>query len=418
MPTPFTDCSGPTQLLFLAGPLHFLGYEYALPWTWIAAASAATGILLLAGTWWRRHARQRAPGACRCPRCKYDLRGTFERSGFPLRCSECALDIASEQGLIKPFPVRWLIGLAVLLFVAAHVTALWPQVRRHGWARLVPTTVLVVRPMNVTAWTDRQLRADPVGIGELARRFNEGELWAWQERLLFKRIEVSCNAQDAGAAEWPEASTRVRIHHVAPLAHDEVELYDMIDLFGGLIGPAWLDEGGNVTGGFAISGHFVVGGTTRFHAEIEELLSVLRDPRVIEPPWPRPYRPPENPRAIQIFGEYPTGFLANLRAARAVSIEALRCAGPNLDDRVTEEELNACGRAGFGLLDELRSPLSQRWAADAVGDDQHGWPGIRELLALIAAWGTSTGGELDFDFDGVIGQGDLEAILTASSSGA
>ena len=83
--------------------------------------------------------------------------GVVRETAYPLRCSECALEIASEHVLTTPRLGWRLPGVALLLFTVAYCPAIWPEIRQDGWTRLVPSTVLVLQPMDVTAWTDVRL---------------------------------------------------------------------------------------------------------------------------------------------------------------------------------------------------------------------------------------------------------------------
>ena len=329
--------------------------------------------------------------------------------------------------------------------------------------RLVPSTVLVLQPMDVDAWTDAQLGLSkspmipPVLQKELSRRLNGGEVWSWQEWILFKRVERACRARadygitalqydmavrlektrvNAGEEEtraqrlvrlaasadvpflvdweslsadgwreddlvqateingtvahaleqlcdseswgsnawWDitpegvvvagrsrEASTsRARIYDVSAFSCDSDDSSQLIDLIGEIIEPGdWINNGGTVNAAFKVSDHLVVVATTRVHFEIERLLDNLRDAVSAEPPLIRPHRPLGNPRAFRIESEYVTGLLDHLRLARSIPVESLRSAGPILDYGVTEDELNACDRGAFGLLDTLRRSSSQ-----------------------------------------------------------
>ena len=61
----------------------------------------------------------------------------------------------------------------------------------------------------------------------------------------------------------------------------------------------------------------------------------------------------ENPRVVT-EGGCPTGMLDDLRFVRSIPMEAIRRAGPSFDDGVTEQELDACNRGAFGVLDMVR----------------------------------------------------------------
>ncbi len=185
-----------------SGFFRRLGYTHDVRFAWAASAIAAFGILLVTWAWFRHRWRQRGRVAYQCPRCRYDLRGIVQDKAYPWQCSECALDITSEHVLTTPRRGRRLPGIALLLFTAAYLTVIWPEVQRDGWTRLVPSTVLVLQPMDVTAWTDARLGpfrslVRPLSLPDtLVARLYRGDLWSWQEWLLFKRIERSCRARE------------------------------------------------------------------------------------------------------------------------------------------------------------------------------------------------------------------------------
>ncbi|MHC4981498.1 MAG: hypothetical protein ACYTGT_21175 [Planctomycetota bacterium] len=437
--------------------LQLLGYEYDARFTWSAAALVALGVLLATWPWLPARWRRLGKIARVCPRCNYDLRGIAEEAAFPLTCAECGLELESQRLLGKAPPTRRLLGIAALVVVAAHVTALWPQVGRVGWKRLIPSTVLVLQPMDVGEWTEAHLGLGTgpgkplVGRGELSRRLNSRELWSWQEWVLFKRVERSCRARDdygimasqydvavalhttpasaedeetiarrlvrlAGSAdvpflvEWERLSvegldggdlvppaevnatvaraleqllvlddwlaqgswdittegvvvtglghvastSRCRVYEVSDLTRNPEDSVGLVYLIKECADPDnWIGRGGTVNAAFGVSDHVVVVATTRTHLQIEEILDDLRDAVAAEPPSVPSYAGIENPRVVT-EGGCPTGMLDDLRFVRSIPMEALRRAGPSFDDGVTEQELDACNRGAFGVLDMVR----------------------------------------------------------------
>ncbi len=454
----FVSWFAQTLIVPKIGFFERLGYVHDPRFARAASALAALGILLMVWTWFRRRWRRRKRVAYQCPRCHYDLRGIVREAAYPLRCSECALDIGSEHVLTTPRRGWRLPGVALLLFIAAYLTTIWPEVQRDGWTRLVPSTVLVLQPMDVATWPPARRRWMSFRVTRrsppeaLARRLYLGSLWPWQEWLLFKRIERSYRARDnygitpaqydmavrlyttpadapddetfAGrlacladstgidflidweslkadgwrgddlvqpfqvrttvadeldrllysgstyeAAYWditPDgvlvadksraASTRrARLYDVSLLVNDSFGEVELAHLVEGVINPRdWASRGGSVNALFGIADHLVVLATTRVHFQVEHLLDNLTDAPAATPRSVRPHPPLSNPRAFPVKSEYALGILDYLRIERTISIEALRAAGPTLDDGVTAEELDACDRAAFGLLDRLR----------------------------------------------------------------
>ncbi len=205
--------------------------------------------------------------------------------------------------------------------------------------------------MDVGTWTEAQWGRNrppqPAAIPgkELTRRLNNAKLWSWQEWILLKRVERACAAR--------VLADSARIYDVSDLPDNAIRYLDLIRLITSDIAPGdWVDHGGSVNAVFAVSNHLVILATTLAHFEIEQLLDNLRD-AVAAPLIQRPLLF-DNPRALTIKSPYATGLLDYLRAQRTISTESLRAAGPSFADGVTEQELDACDRAAFGLLDRMR----------------------------------------------------------------
>lgn len=436
---------GPEQLT-LVGLLRDIGYSYHPMFTWAAASLVAAGILLAVWAWFGDQWRRRGRTEYSCPGCNYDLRGVIQGSTFPLTCSECAVAIESRRAMNRPRRAWKLLVLSVLVLVAAHYTARGPEVRNGGWVRLIPSTLLVLQPMDVEAWIDARFGPDIFPAGgtvpevELARRLSKGGLGAWQEWILFKRVERACHARDdygitsaqyetarilrttpanatreETAAErlaglsiaagipfridwvslgterlrangvvqptdphatiadaldglcdelWPryaywdispegvvlssrQPTVRSRIYDVSGMAIERAGDLGLVDM---VAEDGWINHVA-----LTVSDHLVVVAATKTHLKLEQLLIDLRKVIEAEPPFTRPYRVVGDARTFDLESDdYYLGLLDHVRAARSVSIEALRTGAPTLADGVTEDELDACGRAAFGLLDTLR----------------------------------------------------------------
>ncbi len=437
--------------LTLIGVLLRLGYVYDPFFTWAAASLVAMGILLATWAWFRDQWWRRGRFETLCPGCNYDLRGIIETSSYPLTCSECAVTIESPRTLTRPRRAWKYIRLSVLIFVVAHYTARGPDVRIGGWVRIVPSTVLVLQPMDVVSWIENRLGPGRLPVpgstpeSELDRRLRIGALWSWQEWILFKRIERVCLARDdygissaqyetadilrstsadatrqettadrlaglAGTADvtflidwasleaaelraddfvqpvdpyasiaaaldelcnepWPgyaywdiapdgvvvggpsrpQTTIRSRIYDISALVINRGHGLALMDL---LTEDQWINNAA-----FMVAGRLVVVASTKGHIEFERLLVNLQKASEAEPPFMRPCRMLGNPRSVDLESEYFLGALDYFRVARSVSIESLRSAGPTFRDGVTPDELDACGRAAFGLLDTVRSSL-------------------------------------------------------------
>ncbi len=436
---------GPERLT-LVGLLRDIGYNYHPMFTWTAASLVAAGVLLAVWAWFGDQWRRRGRTEYSCPGCNYDLRGVLEGATFPLTCSECAVAIKSTRAMNRPRRVWKLLVLSVLVLVAAHYTARGPEVSSGGWVRLMPSTLLVLQPMDVAAWIDAQFgpgRLPVVGTApevELARRLRRSGLWPWQEWILFKRVERVCRARDdfgitsaqydtanvlratqanatreetaaarlAGLStaagvpfriDWESLGTeQLQVHELVQPTEPYATIAEALDglcdeLWPGyaywdispegvvvsgrqatlrswiydisalgidrIHGPAFIDlvnKDGWImnSGAFEVSNHLVVLTTSKAHLELELVLFNLRKASEAEPPFTRPHRVVGDARTFTLESDYFLGILDHFRIARSVSIEALRTGAPTLADGVTEDELDACGRAAFGFLDTLR----------------------------------------------------------------
>jgi hypothetical protein len=156
----------------------------------------------------------RARGRRRCPRCWYTMDGVPS-----LQCPECGRTAKRKTRLFKTRR-RYSRALAASLLSLLGLIALYTSgAIRLGWARALPSTALVaLSPIDLGAWdtsrqsTNRSPRyftsgapgqtPTPAGIlawkqllsEELIRRIKDDELWAWQARLLARRITLAGRA--------------------------------------------------------------------------------------------------------------------------------------------------------------------------------------------------------------------------------
>ncbi len=134
-------------------------------------------------------------GRLRCPKCWYDM-----RESPSLTCSECGHTVARARKLRKTRR-RWRWGLIALpLFAAAIAAGLTPQVKREGWASLVPTTVLILYlPHMKGDW-------DPAAHQLLQRSgqpFGSNTGWSdWQWRLLAHVCLMGDSERPPGSKAW------------------------------------------------------------------------------------------------------------------------------------------------------------------------------------------------------------------------
>lgn len=110
-----------------------------------------------------------------------------------LLCPECGGAAKSERALRRTRR-RWrwaLVGLIAL--PGAYLTWSAPRVARAGWVGLAPTTALIwwVGEYEAPEVYANQTMSKPTGWAEeLARRFDNEEMWAWQFRWMMLRLDA------------------------------------------------------------------------------------------------------------------------------------------------------------------------------------------------------------------------------------
>jgi hypothetical protein len=98
----------------------------------------------LRGLFWDR-AGFRGRAALRCRKCWYDLTGSpGDIKDGPIVCSECGKKHESRRALRKTRRSRRAFMVMMLVLLLAYGAVAMPRVQRHGWAGLVPETVLVL----------------------------------------------------------------------------------------------------------------------------------------------------------------------------------------------------------------------------------------------------------------------------------
>lgn len=167
-----------------------------MDWAWYIGASLAgmIGVSLLP---WSLFA-DRSRGRLRCPRCWYQIAPRVET--LPITCPECGRCVAKMHHLRRTHR-RWRWALvAVFTCVIASALGAAPAVRRSGWARYAPTTVLIL------VYSHADSPGDEV-IKQLDRRFKVNENWGvvesvnlrpWQETLLAKQCAAVLRDESAG----------------------------------------------------------------------------------------------------------------------------------------------------------------------------------------------------------------------------
>jgi hypothetical protein len=164
-------------------------------WVWWGAAIglgvAGLGLLAWSLAWDRSRGRQR------CPRCWYAMDGVPAQDG-QRRCPECGR-LARRERSLRGTRRRWRwAAAACVLLLAAAVCRVVPRAQREGWLRVVPTTVLLLAPVDVVGPVLDPLRVggeqphwpswDWDVCGELKMRAETERMRDWQDRLLGWRV--------------------------------------------------------------------------------------------------------------------------------------------------------------------------------------------------------------------------------------
>lgn len=169
--------------------------------------------------------KDRSRGRRRCPRCWYDM------GGVPgLTCPECGRPAKAERRLFRTRR-RWRrAAVAIVVVLAGWGTTAIPELR-HGWERLIPTTVLVLisdplprstaaaLPVVVGApaaptLAPRRGPTTPANLSASERLTNEawtrivsGNAWAWQSQHFISRVlreaKVGPDQFASIPAAWP-----------------------------------------------------------------------------------------------------------------------------------------------------------------------------------------------------------------------
>lgn len=270
------------------------------PWIGITIL-ALTGIALTYRALWWDRARRGGALRHRCPACWY------ARGDDLTRCPECGHVPRSARDLRRTRRSWRAFVLAVLCFALAWSAVIW---RRTGrLTSLIPSTALVVMPMDAYDWYESVHTSAPLGPAqdELARRAESGELWTWQERILVERILDNAGRQDRAwrgdargqngdprsgrllfgvhdAIEFLPAP-RDRVQDLPPGCFDEPsELSDrerawdeLIQVLESIVFPdTWMDNGGTQGSMWLLGDRLAVLHTREAHDAIHRLLAEMR----------------------------------------------------------------------------------------------------------------------------------------------
>lgn len=139
-------------------------------------------IAALLALWWSL-LRDRARGRARCNHCWYDLTtlAPSDPAAPAPTCPECGRRARTIRRLYRTRR-RWgLAAVGFLLLLSAPVLALWPAVRRDGFWRTMPTTVVLFAESILG-----ERAGSPVTV-ERHYRFTRGGHADWQWRALASR---------------------------------------------------------------------------------------------------------------------------------------------------------------------------------------------------------------------------------------
>ncbi len=169
---------------------------------WLLAGLAFAG---LAWALFSDAVRQRFRRYRRCPKCWFDLSHTAG-----LRCNECGYLAGTERSLHRFRTRRCMAVLSLLLLIAADQVRRIPDIRDHGWAAAVPTTVLIYlvpakltlqppTPDSFANVKDAPWWKPPRWLDSLYRslrgRVGRNEVWGWQRTILVTRCLERTNTE-------------------------------------------------------------------------------------------------------------------------------------------------------------------------------------------------------------------------------
>lgn len=163
-------------------------------WVWWSAAiglgAAGLGLVVWALAW------DRSRGRLRCPRCWYEMGDVPAEDGGGRRCPECG-SVARRERSLKRTRRRWRWALAgCLVLLGAEFCRVTPRAMREGWLSVVPTTVLLLAPVDVVGpGLDSRYPPEPkrpewlqAMHEELDDRLGESPLAGWQDGILGWRV--------------------------------------------------------------------------------------------------------------------------------------------------------------------------------------------------------------------------------------
>lgn len=254
-----------------------------LPWI-AAVVLGGAGLFVIYVAAFRDRATRGGMTRRRCPGCWYDIDGAFRGTpDEPAVCPECGRIIKTERDLQRTRRHARLFAVGTLLFVLAVGATQTPKVRRHGLVSILPTTALLIAPMDAQAWflSSRAMR-DGTAANELAWRILYDQTWNWQERILLDRILDDARRDGATLDSAPptDGGGLFAAYDVADLAPDD-ELQDQIKwLVWGQVDPdVWRSFGGNQGVLGSLTRHLVARAPRDTHEQLAALLEDLRHPR-------------------------------------------------------------------------------------------------------------------------------------------
>lgn len=191
-------------------------------WVW-SGVSIGLSVLGLSLLGWAL-AWDRPRGRLRCPKCWYPMGDVPEQIGAK-QCPECGRAVRRERSLLRTRRRwRW-VAVACVVLAGAWVCRVTPRALRYGWLSAVPTTALILAPVDVVGpsldpvfGVEEMPLHDPAAIAvskELAARIESAPLWSWQNALLGARVRHAAGRVDeapsANAEQLFERICRTRV---------------------------------------------------------------------------------------------------------------------------------------------------------------------------------------------------------------
>lgn len=282
----------------------------ALLWTVLSLTLCGVGVLFFFwAIFW-----DRARGRLRCPKCWYDMKGAVQSRGEPpWTCPECGKKTTKMRRLKRTRRrQRVAVAAAIVVALATYAMLARDRILARGWIGAVPSTVIVLWPLNHVQWTfwfmpfvtswDTAIH-DELEARLEERCFSRLDMAFLQHRILksYKRQGVPPFRAGASAHTLPDISPRIAMptgtqaafydlgfvdvpkglhksgsHHSSLAAYFRIEQRALIDLVLYIDHSIWMDFGGDRGRTGLIGESVLVLAPAETHVKIRSLWSELR----------------------------------------------------------------------------------------------------------------------------------------------